>query len=52
MGKIFDTLYFNVAMIWVMSFLLYAALYYELLKKGVHAFEMRRKYYWRKSKTG
>ncbi len=51
MGKIFDTLFFNVTIIWVMCLILYAALYYELLKKVVHAFEMRRKYYWRKNRT-
>ncbi len=46
LGQTFDTLYFNIAAIWVMGLILYAALYYELLKKLVHAFETRRKYSW------
>src|SRR5258707_6010832 len=41
LGQTFDTLYFNIAAIWVMGLILYAALYYELLKKLVHAFETR-----------
>jgi ABC transport system ATP-binding/permease protein len=40
----FDTLYFNISVIWAMTILLYVALYFELLKKLVHAFAMRRKY--------
>jgi len=40
----FDTLYFNIAVIWTMTMLLYITLYFELLKKAVLAFEMRRKY--------
>jgi len=43
-GQKFDTLYFNLSMIWMMTILLYIALYYELLKKAVHGFTMRRKY--------
>ncbi len=46
LGETFDTLYFNVAAIWVMGLILYATLYYEVLKKIVHAFETRRKYSW------
>lgn len=49
-GTTFDTFYFNITVIWIMSLILYAALYYELLKKLVHAFEMRRKYSWRRDK--
>ena len=51
MGKMFDTLFFNVAIIWTMSLVMYGTLYYELLKKVVHAFETRRKYYWRNKRT-
>jgi len=43
-GQKFDTLYFNLSIIWLMTIFLYVALYYELLKKGVHGFTMRRKY--------
>jgi ABC transport system ATP-binding/permease protein len=43
-GKKYDTLYFNIIIIWLMTALLYATLYYEGLKKLVHSFEMRRKY--------
>jgi ABC transport system ATP-binding/permease protein len=43
-GKKFDTLYFNITIIWIMTVLLYIALYFEGLKKLVHSFEMRRKY--------
>ena len=32
-GSYIDTLYFNVAMIWVMSVILYVTLYYDLLRK-------------------
>ena len=31
-GRIFDTLYFNVSMIWVMTILLYGTLYFDVLK--------------------
>jgi ABC-type multidrug transport system ATPase subunit len=44
MGRIYDTFYFNLAAIWVMTIMLYVALYFDLLKKLVHAFETRRKY--------
>ncbi|MCU0420348.1 MAG: ATP-binding cassette domain-containing protein [Cyclobacteriaceae bacterium] len=44
LGHVFDTLYFNIAIIWVMTALLYVALYYEVLKKLVHRFEMKRRY--------
>ena len=44
MGKEFYTLYFNIAIIWTMIILLYAALYYDVLKKIVHGLETRRKY--------
>ncbi len=44
MGRKFDTLYFNIAIIWVMTIILYVTLYFEVLKKLVHALAMRRKY--------
>ena len=44
MGKIFDTFYFNLGVIWTMTIVLYTTLYFDLLKKGVHGFKMRRKY--------
>ncbi len=47
-GKKYDTLNFNIAIIWLMTFLLFIALYFELLKKLVHSFEMRRRYKQRK----
>jgi hypothetical protein len=43
-GQKFDTLYFNLCMIWLMTVFLYVTLYYELLKKVVHGFAMRRRY--------
>lgn len=43
-GHKFDTLYFNLTVIWVMTILLYVALYYELLKKAVHGIAIRKKY--------
>ena len=43
-GKKYDTLYFNIAVIWVMTIFLFVTLYFELLKKAVHGFAMRRKY--------
>ncbi len=43
-GKKYNTLYFNITIIWLMTALLYVTLYFESLKKLVHSFEMRRKY--------
>jgi ABC transport system ATP-binding/permease protein len=43
-GRKIDTLYFNIGMIWAMTVLLYIAVYFDLLKKLVHALETRRKY--------
>ncbi|NOS94561.1 MAG: ATP-binding cassette domain-containing protein, partial [Cyclobacteriaceae bacterium] len=37
MGRKFDTLYFNIAIIWLMTIILYVTLYFEVLKKLVHA---------------
>lgn len=44
MGRKFDTLYFNITVIWLMTIILYVTLYFEVLKKLVHALAMRRKY--------
>lgn len=35
LGKTFDTFYFNISMIWVMSLILYLTLYLDLLRRGV-----------------
>jgi len=43
-GQKFDTLYFNLSIIWVMIIVLYGTLYFELLKKAVLRFTLRRKY--------
>jgi ABC transport system ATP-binding/permease protein len=43
-GEKFDTLYFNLSIIWLMTIFLYVSLYYELLKKAVQGLVMRRKY--------
>jgi ABC transport system ATP-binding/permease protein len=43
-GKKYDTLYFNITIIWLMTALLYGTLYFKVLKKLVHSFEMRRRY--------
>ncbi|NOS56847.1 MAG: ATP-binding cassette domain-containing protein [Cyclobacteriaceae bacterium] len=44
LGKKYDTLYFNVAVIWSMTAFLFITLYFDLLKKAIHSMEMRRKY--------
>jgi hypothetical protein len=44
MGAKFDTLYFNISVIWTMTIVFYIALYFELLKKFVNSVEMWRKY--------
>lgn len=44
MGSQFNTLYFNIAVIWIMTIFLFVALYFELLKKLVNSVEMWRKY--------
>jgi ABC-type multidrug transport system ATPase subunit len=44
MGTQFNTLYFNITIIWLMTILLYVTLYFELLKKLVNSVEMWRKY--------
>ncbi len=44
LGRYYDTFYFNIAVIWVMTALLFVMLYFELLQKAVKGFELRRKY--------
>ena len=44
MGRTFDTCFFNVAVIWFMSVILYVTLYFDLLKRVVTAIEHRAKY--------
>jgi hypothetical protein len=38
-GIYFDTYWFNLCVIWLMTILLYVTLYFELLKKGIDSFE-------------
>ena len=51
LGKEHDTLFFNIAMIWVFSIIFYIALYFQALKRIVHSFELRRKYRWRRKEN-
>jgi ABC transport system ATP-binding/permease protein len=44
LGKYFDAVDFNVAVIWSMTIVLFATLYFDLPKKLVQGFELRRKY--------
>lgn len=44
MGKNYDTLYFNITVIWCMTIILYVTLYFDLLKRGVQSIENRIKY--------
>jgi ABC-type multidrug transport system ATPase subunit/uncharacterized tellurite resistance protein B-like protein len=50
MGRLYDTFYFNIAVIWCMTLVLYLTLYFELLKKAIDGVELYRKYS-RKRKT-
>jgi ABC-type multidrug transport system ATPase subunit len=43
-GQKIDTLYFNILVIWLMTVALFVTLYFDSLKKLVHALEMRRRY--------
>ncbi len=38
-GKFFETLWFNISIVWVFTILLYIVLYYDLLRKSFNAFE-------------
>lgn len=44
LGMYFDTLYFNVAVIWGMTLILFATLYFDVLKKLIEMLEGSRKY--------
>jgi hypothetical protein len=44
MGRYYDTLYFNISVIWVMTLILYITLYFDLLKRLVQGIENRIKY--------
>ncbi len=37
-GKYYDTLWFNITVVWLLTILLYAALYFDLLKKSLDYF--------------
>ncbi len=50
-GRIYDTFYFNIAVIWFMTIAFYLALHFDLLKKLVHGLETRRKYRMRKGNS-
>ncbi len=41
-GRLFDTLYFNVAVIWFMTLFLFVTLYFDLLRKLLLLFENRK----------
>lgn len=43
-GIYFDTLYFNIGVIWIMTAILFVTLYFDLLRKVVRAIENRRLY--------
>lgn len=43
-GRYWDTLYFNIAAIWVLTLVLYIALYFEVLKKMISGARMYHKY--------
>ena len=43
-----DTLFFNIVAIWIMTFLLFAALYFNLLKRLVNYLESLKLPFWRK----
>jgi ABC-type multidrug transport system ATPase subunit len=38
MGHYFDTFWFNMIFVWILTLILYATLYYDLLKKGMDMF--------------
>jgi ABC transport system ATP-binding/permease protein len=47
LGKTYDTLYFNIGVIWFFTVVLYVALYFQLLKKLVDNLAVYRKYSFR-----
>jgi ABC-type multidrug transport system ATPase subunit len=44
LGRTFDTLYFNLAVIWSMTIVLFITLYYDVLKRFIRVLENQRKY--------
>lgn len=48
-GRYYDTYYFNISVIWIMTLVLYIALYFEWLKKIIKSLEIHRKYRKRKN---
>lgn len=44
LGIFFDTLYFNLAIIWAMTLILFITLYFDLLRKFIELLEGNRKY--------
>jgi ABC transport system ATP-binding/permease protein len=44
LGNTYDTLYFNIAVIWSMTFVLFITLYFDVLKKMIKLLEGNRKY--------
>lgn len=50
LGKYFDTFYFNIAVIWAMTGILFGTLYFELLQKAIQSLELKRKYRKRRMK--
>ena len=44
LGLYIDTLWFNVGMIWFMTFILFITLYFKTFKKVLHFFSFRKKY--------
>lgn len=41
-GRLYDTLYFNITVIWCMTLFFFVALYFDLLKKFILLFEQRK----------
>ena len=41
-GRLYDTLYFNLSIIWCMTLFLFVALYFDLLKKFILLFDQRK----------
>jgi ABC transport system ATP-binding/permease protein len=44
LGNAYDTLYFNIAVIWSMTFVLFVTLYFDVLKRIIKLLEGNRKY--------
>ena len=44
LGRTFDTLYFNLGVIWSMTIVLFITLYYDVLKRFIRLLENQRKY--------